>query len=210
MQAKLPNSLSFKRRNKGGNERDVDYRKIARAQASRTAKFDWRDQPIYFHPDNTTPTNMAHAHRALQVLGAREVRKVAAGQVFVVPNPMDPPEQARAVATLVGGLLCTFEHLLSVEDGTGVALKLRRGLTTPRNIFISHQLQTRLATTLKMLREVATNNKQGPRRWRWFDDDDESLTRFRKTPSIPGGEPCDTCRCLEEQVQKSSTQNEVA
>ena len=107
--------------------------------------------------------------------------KVAAGRVFVVPNPMDPPEQARAVATLVGGLLCTFERLLSVADGTrrGVALKLRRGLTTPRNIFISHDLQTRLAATLKMLREVATNNKQGPRRWRWFDDDDDSLTRFQ-------------------------------
>ena len=64
-----------------------------------------------------TPANMVCAHRALQALGAREVRNVTAGHVFVV-----------AVATLVGGLLCTFEHVLS--DGThtqGVALKLRRG-----------------------------------------------------------------------------------
>ena len=60
-----------------------------------------------------------------------------------------------------------------------MALKLKRGLTTPRYIFISHQMQTRLATTLTMLREVASNNKQGPRRWRWFQDDDDSLTRFR-------------------------------
>ena len=82
---------------------------IARIQASRTSKFDWRDQPIYFHPDTTTPANMAHAHRALQALGARQVDKVAAGQVFVVLNPTDPPEQAKAVATLVGGLLCTFD-----------------------------------------------------------------------------------------------------
>ena len=46
---------------------------------------------------------MVCAHRALQALGAREVRNVTAGHVFVV-----------AVATLVGGLLCTFEHVLSV------------------------------------------------------------------------------------------------
>ena len=46
------------------------------------------------------------------------MRNVAAGHVFVVPNPTDPPEQARAVATLVGGLLCTFEHLLAAADGT--------------------------------------------------------------------------------------------
>ena len=114
---------------------------------------------------------MVCAHRALQALGAREVRNVTAGHVFVV-----------AVATLVGGLLCTFEHVLSDGTHTGVALKLRRGLSTPRYIFIPHQMQTQieLATSLTMLREVATNNKQGSRtRWRWFQDDDDSLTRFR-------------------------------
>ena len=178
-QAKLA-ELQEKER-KRQKDLNVDYRKIARTQASRASKFNWRDQPIFFHPDTTTPANMAHAHRALQALGAREVQSVAAGHVFVVPNPTDPPEQARAVATLVGGLLCTFEHFLSAAAGTrrGVALKLRRGLTTPRYIFISHDLQTRLTNTLKMLREVTTNNKQGPRKWRWFDDDDDSLTRFQ-------------------------------
>ena len=132
-----------------------------------------------------TPANMVCAHRALQALGAREVRNVTAGHVFVV-----------AVATLVGGLLCTFEHVLS--DGThtqGVALKLRRGLSTPRYIFISHQMQNQLATSLTKLREVATNNQHGSRtRWRWFQDDDDSLTRGDQgpkawqSPSLQGGE----------------------
>ena len=118
----------------------------------------------YYHPGEH-----GLCPRALQALGAREVRNVTAGHVFVV-----------AVATLVGGPLCTFEHVLSDGTHTGVALKLRRGLSTPRYIFISHQMQTPLATGLTMLREVATNNKQGSRtRWRWFQDDDDSLTRFR-------------------------------
>ena len=160
---------------------NADYRKSARIHARHTFKFNWHDQPVYFHPDIATPANMAHAHRALRALGARQVDKVAAGQVFVVLNPTDPPEQAMAVATLVGGLMCTFEHLLSAANGTrrGVALKLRRGLATPRSIFVSRSFQTKLAATLNILREVATNNKQGPRNWRWFDDDDDSLTRFR-------------------------------
>ena len=99
----------------------------------------WLARPTHFynnfHPDyqwhTTTPANMVCAHRALQTLGAREVRNVTAGHIFVV-----------AVATLVGGLLCTFEHVLSDGTHTGVALKLRRGLSTPRYIFISHQSET--------------------------------------------------------------------
>ena len=85
-------------------ELNAEYRKMARTRAGRTSKFDWRDQPVYFHPDTATPAKMAHAYTALQALGARQVDKVAAGQVFVVPNPMAPPEVAKAVATLVGGL----------------------------------------------------------------------------------------------------------
>ena len=66
---------------------NADYRKIARIHARHTFKFNWRDQPVYFHPDIATLAKMAHAHRALQALGARQVDRVAAGQVFVVLNP---------------------------------------------------------------------------------------------------------------------------
>ena len=59
---------------------------------------------------------MVCAHRALQALGAREVRNVTAGHVFVV-----------AVATLVGGLLCTFEHVLSDGTHTGCGTQVEKG-----------------------------------------------------------------------------------
>ena len=52
-------------------ELNAEYRKIARIQARHTSKFNWRGQPIYFHPDTTMPANMAHAHKALQALGDR-------------------------------------------------------------------------------------------------------------------------------------------
>ena len=168
-----PNSLSFKRRNKSGKI-------ISMRTTGRVLAFEQVAPPSLIGAINPC-IFIRVLPRALQALGARQVGKVIAGQVFVVPNPTAPPGQAKAVAMLVESLLCTFEHLLSAADGTcrGVALKLRRGLTTPRNIFISHDFQTRLAATLKILREVATNNKQGPRRWRWFDDDGASLTRFQ-------------------------------
>ena len=152
---------------------------IARIQASRTSKFDWRDQPIFIIISIQIINDILPPRRTW----------------FVPTGRYKHWEQERCETLLQGmslwsplqrwsGASCAPLSMSSQSEmaHTGVALKLRRGLSTPRYIFIPHQMQTQieLATSLMMLREVATNNKQGSRtRWRWFQDDDDSLTRFR-------------------------------
>jgi hypothetical protein len=77
---------------------------------------------------NQTPAGWALALRRSELTIVQD--RVGAS-VFCVLNPANPGDRVRAVASLIGGVLCTPELLLS---GSGVALKLQRAISWPRHI----------------------------------------------------------------------------
>jgi hypothetical protein len=127
---------------------------------------------------NQTPGQWALRLRTTELTVVQD--RVGAS-VFCVLNPGKPGDRVQAVASLIGGVICTPELLLT---GSGVALKLQRALSWPRHIFLSSSCYDRHHVMVDVLRRVcATTNGC---RWTWYLEADGAdrralfLARARK------------------------------
>ena len=91
------------------------------------------------------------------------VQDRVAASVFCVLNPGKPGDRVKAIASMIGGVICTPELLLT---GSGVALKLQRALSWPRHIFLSSSCYNRHHVMVDVLRRVCASSKGC--RWTWY------------------------------------------
>ena len=113
---------------------------------------------------NQTPAEWALALRRSELTIVQD--RVGAS-VFCVLNPGNPGDRVRAVASLIGGVLCTPELLLS---GSGVALKLQRAISWPRHIFLTARCYDRHRVMIDVMQRVCKLNKNS--RWTWYLETD--------------------------------------
>ena len=129
---------------------------------------------------NQTPAEWALALRRSELTIVQD--RVGAS-VFCVLNPGSPGDRVRAVASLIGGVLCTPELLLT---GSGVALKLQRAIAWPRHIFLTVRCYDRHRVMIDVMQRVCRLNKS---RWTWYLEADGAdrralfLDRARKRQS---------------------------
>jgi hypothetical protein len=113
---------------------------------------------------NQTPAEWALALRRSELTIVQD--RVGAS-VFCVLNPGNPGDRVRAVASLIGGVLCTPELLLT---GSGVALKLQRAISWPRHIFLTARCYDRRRVMIDVTQRVCKLNKNS--RWTWYLETD--------------------------------------
>ena len=123
--------------------------------------------------------------------GCEEVQDRCIATVFVVINPAQPGDRNKVAAAMVGGLLCSPEHVLvhSATGGAGSVLRLKRALHLPRYIRVSagtshkhkpmvefmrrvHEMAVKTAKERRVAREMP--------RWRWFDHSAEHQRQFQE------------------------------
>ena len=117
--------------------------------------------------------------------------------VFVVMNPAQPGDRNKVAAAMVGGLLCSPEHVLvhSATGGAGSVLRLKRALHLPRFILVSAETRHSHKPMLDFMRrvqEVAVNTARASGvasempRWQWFDHSAEHQRQFQELARTRG------------------------
>ncbi len=159
----------------------VDHKRIQKVQQLPKAIL-WTNHTMFMHESAKplkTKIGDAQWNVALQRLGVVEVADCAAATAFLVFDPADPGETVRAVASMVGGLLCTpdYFYAASRDKHDGVALKLNRALGLPRAIFVSSGSMVKQGASIKLLQRVAGLKR--PNRWTFFMDDDASIEKYK-------------------------------
>ena len=86
---------------------------------------------------NNTPSQFAIA---LQRSKLAVVEDRAGASLFCALSPSAPGDRARTVAAQTGAVICTPDMLLT---GSGVALKLQRAISWPRDTLLSSGCQRR-------------------------------------------------------------------
>ena len=115
---------------------EVQWRRKASAQAL-PEKVELHGKRLFIEGEARGACGLEPQWRAATgIAGVTEVRDRAAAQVFVVLNPSDPGDRNKAIASMVGGLLCTPGFVLEARSGA-VAFQLLRALSMPRYIFVS-------------------------------------------------------------------------
>ena len=111
-----------------------------------------------------------------------EVKERSVADVFVVLNPAAPGDRNKAIASMVGGLLCTPGFLLAQDGAGATAVQLVRGLLPPRFIFVSEGTVTKHKPMVELLRRVCTQQAHAcgaaTQRWHWFNDAPDQRLRF--------------------------------
>jgi len=159
----------------------VDNKRIKKVHQLPKA-FVWTNHTMFMHESAKpfkTKIGDAQWNVALQRLRVVEVADCAAATAFLVRDPAEPSETVRAVASMVGGLLCTpdYFYAASRDNHDGVALKLTRALRLPRSIFVSSGSMVNQGTSVKLLQRVAGSNQSS--RWTFFMEDDASIERYK-------------------------------
>ena len=123
--------------------------------------------------------------------GCEEVQDRCIATVFVVINPAQPGDRNKVAAAMVGGLLCSPEHVFvhSATGGAGNVLRLKRALYLPRYILVSAETSHKHKPMVDFMRRVQEMAVKTARdrgvasempRWRWFDHSAEHQRQFQE------------------------------
>jgi hypothetical protein len=122
--------------------------------------------------------------------GVVEVQDRALAQVFVVLDPSAPGDRNKAIASMVGGLLCVLPFLLGSNDSGAAALQLRRALSMPRSIFVSEGTVSKHKPMVDLTQRVCEMEGRAKgrakQRWQWFTDTPDERQRFLEHARVRG------------------------
>jgi hypothetical protein len=168
-----------------GKEKDRQHKHDARNVTLETARgpppaFNLEGRNVFVDDDalvilRQTPEQWQLSMRKHRMLVAADR---ALASVFVVLNPSAMSDRVRCVASLVGGLVCTPEHILTSR---GAALQLQRAMSWPRHIFLSDACYKKHRVIIDLLRRVCALAPTSPPkeicRWSWYLESDGDARR---------------------------------
>ena len=152
------------------------HKKRMRCSAGDGVAFDFADARVFLA--SLTDQEIDERTAVARGAGALMTTTLEDAHMCVVPNVSDLSQSVRWTAALLGQFVCNKQYMYTCGS-SGVCIKFKRALVTPRQIFVTPECMRRhdrLYNRIKTLVDTASGRK----RWKFLSTERELLDLARK------------------------------